>query len=1049
MNRACFPKNACLHESRNCGTSCIQPIKNNFERMKNLILILVFLMMVSSIGKAQTTLSGTVREKGNGIAIAGANITIKGTTIGTISDADGNYKLEAQTDTGRVIVSFIGFKTLEFPFKGSVNLSVELDVDNVNLETVMVIGYGEVKKKNLSTAVSTLDNVAEMKSRPTGISGMIQGNVAGVTVMNTGGDPGASPKMIIRGLGSPNDAPLWVVDGVPGAPVNTEDIESVTILKDAASAAIYGANVGSGGVIIVTTKKAKTGKIRVDANAYTGYQNAWKLPEALNAQELADVKNLAADNAGTSRNPAFDATQNPWGMVTRTNWVDEIFRTGKINHYALSLSGGTENLKALASFEANENEGILLNTFTKGLSGKVNIDYKLSKNIKVSQWIQAGTSRGYSNDTESGYTGAVISAIYMPPSATVYDENGKFGGVTPLDQIKYAGSYGDIVNPVASLLRKDVYNPNTWIHSTSKLEMKLLKYFTYNSSFTFGGNQYLYQEFTPKRPEPGKPNNENSRYQESSNGQHWLWENTLLFNKSFNKHSFTLLGGYSASYRKSKGFGLSVYGFDSEDEFSRNIVNGSDWTKSKPWENVSEVAYTSYFSRLSYIFDDRYYLTASVRRDATSKLYKDNNNGIFPAVSAAWKISSEPFFEVGFINHLKLRGSWGQIGNVNSVPNYSSSVKLVSQRETMLGNPATRLSGLGLESVSNLSLTWETSEQTDFGMDVDLFDSKISVVADYYIKYTKNLIDKIPIAATAGVMVAPYGNIGKVKNQGLEFSATYNGKINDFNYKIGANFATINSEVQDLGSRSIYPNDIKVRGVLSPIYSSVGQAWYSYYLVKTDGLFQTDQDAINYVDKNGARIQPNAKAGDLKFIDKTGDGIINDNDREFMGNSMPEITFGFNAYLNYKGIDLSFLFQGIRGAKLFNAFKSTTLTASEQGYNMSKDILDAWSTSNTGSSIPRISATDPNKNFQTTSDWFLEDGSYLRLKNVTLGYTLPRIILQKIGLPDASLRIYSSAENLLTITKYSGMDPEVGNYGVDVGKYPMSRIITFGANLNF
>ncbi|NJK98816.1 MAG: TonB-dependent receptor plug domain-containing protein [Bacteroidales bacterium] len=440
--------------------------------MKNLFLAFVFLIVYFTNGQAQTNLSGTVTEKANGSAIAGVSIIIKGTTIGTISNGDGKFALNSDKESGTIVFSFLGFKSQEVEFSGSSSFNIQLEEDNVTLEAVTVIGYGEVKKKNLSTAVSSLDNITEMKSRPTGITGMIQGNIAGVTVMNTGGDPGATPKMIIRGLGSPNDAPLWVVDGVPGAPVNTEDIESLTVLKDAASAAIYGANVGSGGVIMVTTKKAKSWQNQRGCQLYTGFQSAWKLPEALNAKELADVKNLAADNAGTSRNPAFDATQNPWGMVTRTNWIDEIFRTGKINRYALSVSGGSETLKALASFEATNNEGILLNTFTKSYSGKLNVDYKLSKNITISEWIQAGTSRGYSNDTESGYTGAVISAIYMPPSATIYDDAGNFGGVVPMDQIKFAGSYGDIVNPVATLLRKDVYNPYSWIHSTSKLDFK-------------------------------------------------------------------------------------------------------------------------------------------------------------------------------------------------------------------------------------------------------------------------------------------------------------------------------------------------------------------------------------------------------------------------------------------------------------------------------------------------------------------------------------------------------------------------------------------------
>ncbi|HEY4786751.1 MAG TPA: SusC/RagA family TonB-linked outer membrane protein, partial [Bacteroidales bacterium] len=951
-----------------------------------------------------------------------------------------------------LIFSFVGFLTEERTVGNQNTIDVSLAPDIKKLNDVVVIGYGEIRKKDLSTAVSSLDYIGEMKSQPADINQMLQGTIAGVDVHYNGGDPGATPSIVIRGLGNPDDAPLWVVDGVPGAPVNTEDIESVTVLKDAASAAIYGASVGSGGVIMVTTKKGRTGKPKFEANMYSGFQNPWRLPKALNALQFDNVKNLAADNAGVSRNPVFDPAQNQWGAVTRTNWIDEIFRTGKTDHYAFSVTGGTDAIKAFASFEMNNTQGVLLNTYKKGFGGKINIDFNLSKNIHFSQWLQVGTSRGYSADTYSGYTGVIISAIYMPPSATVYDANGNFGGVVPTDMIQNAGSYGDIVNPVATLLRKDVYNPNTWVHSTSALDIRLFQGLTFKSAFTLGGYQNLYEDFNPKRPEPGKPNDQNSRTLDVTSGYHWLWENTATYARTFGSHNVNLIAGYSAQYKKSLGFGLTAYGFDNEASWARNLINSTDWSTTKPWENGPiEEAFDSWFSRFSYIYADRYFFTASLRHDATSKLYKDNNSGTFPAVSGAWKVSSESFFSKGFVSLFKLRGSWGQIGDVNSVPSYSYNVLLSSANQTVLGAPATISNGLGVSGIPNLSLTWETSEQTDFGLDMDMFGGKINIIADYYIKYTKNLIDRIPTPSTAGIGDNyPWGNIGKVRNRGFEFSVNYNGKLKDFSYKIGVNFATLHNEVMDLGSRDIYYyNDVNFRGVLTPFVSAVGQPWHSFYLIKTDGIFKTDQEAIGYVDKNGNRIQPNAKAGDLKFVDNNGDGIINDNDRVFMGSNTPKFTYGIQAHMDYKIFDLSFLFQGINGAKIFNAFKSTTLTASEQGYNMSADILGAWSTSNQGSNIPIISATDPNKNFQTNSDWFLEDGSYIRLKNVTLGVNVPQSFLKKISLSNVHLRVYASGENLLTFTKYKGMDPEVANWGLDVGTYPISRVFSFGLNLDF
>ncbi len=1006
-------------------------------------------LMQKSTDLKQSGIKGVILDE-KGMPIPGVNIRVKGTNLGTVSDAEGKFSIEP---TGKKVVlqiSSIGFLSQELTIDNQSAITVVLKEDVKRLDEVVVIGYGQTRKKDLSTAVSTLGNLPAMKSRPTSIGGMMQGNIAGVTVVNNGGDPGSSPQIIIRGVGSRNgDSPLWVVDGVPGAPVNTEDIESLTVLKDAASAAIYGSSVGSGGVILVTTKQAKSGKPHIEANFYRGYENAWKLPTALNALEMANVKNLAADNAGVTRNSAFDATQNSYGLVTRTNWIDAIFRSGKTDHFSISASGGNENMKGLVSFEANNTDGILLNTYSRGFSGKALVDLKISKNISFSQWIQAGVSKGYSADTHSGYSGVVISAIYMPPSATIYDKDGSFGGVVPKDNLKYAGAYGDIINPVASLLRTDISNPTRRIHSTSTLSVNLIPGLTFKSVFTISGDDNQYQSFSPKRLESGKPDASNSLNLSTASDYRWLWENIGTYTKTLDKHVFTLMGGYTSSYAKYTGFGLTAYDFLYEDSWARTLVNASDWTKSKPNDYKSEEASTSYFGRFSYNYSDRYFITASLRNDATSKLYSQNNSGTFPAVSGAWKISSEPFFNIPLINMLKIRASWGQIGNVNSVPNYSSNIILTSERNTILGQVPVQNTSLALTSIPNYGLTWETSEQTDFGFDIDLLKNHLNIVSDYYVKKTKNLIDQIPIAGTAGIPNEPYGNVGRVQNKGVEFAATYNNQIGDFQYKIGGNIATIDSKVLDLGTREYIPHSDNVRSVLYPLRSTVGQPWYSFFLIPTNGIFQSDAEAKAYVDKKGTIIQPNAKAGDLKFVDTNGDGKINDNDRVYMGNALPKLTFGISGYASYKGLDFSFQLQGVSGNKIFNGFKLTTLTAAEQGYNMSSAILGAWSTTNKGSNIPRISATDPNQNFGMASDWYLENGSYLRVKNITLGYTIPTVLFQKIKMENCKVRFYLSAENLLTITKYSGMDPEVGNNGIDVGSYPISRIITVGVNVNF
>jgi len=1015
--------------------------------MNKLLLLICFLF----IGKAyaQVVITGKVVDAQTNEPLIGASIHVKGSTNGTITNVEGVYRIESSADSGVIVASFLGYSSQENSFAGSATINVALESDLVNLGDVLVIGYGQVKEKDLSTAVSPLKNIQEIKSRATGVSSMLQGNIAGVNVVNNGGDPDKEPSIIIRGLGSPGDKPLWVVDGVPGAPFNSQEVESITVLKDAASAAIYGANVGSGGVIIVTTKQAAEGKVSIEANYTRGIQQAWRTPEALNAPQFNDIKNLAADNAGTPRNDAYNASVYPYGNTTRTNWVDEIFRTGSVERFSVIMSGGSDKVKALAAFETTNNQGILLNTQQKTLGGRVNLDFKLSDHVKVSQWVRAKRSQGNSALTAEGYTGAIISAIYMPPSASVYNEDGTFGGVVTEENLDKAGSYGDIVNPVATLMRKDIYNPTTQLHSTTKLTIDFLKDFSFNSQYTISSNQNQTQEFIPSRPEPGKSVLENSKIASTYEEINWLWENTIAYQNQIGKHNINLLGGYSTNYKNNRGFGLQVYNFDSEDPLLRHLNKGQNWSKSQPYENRSEEAFTSLFGRATYVYGGRYFITGSVRKDATSNLYTDNNSGVFPAVSGAWKLSSEPFFNIEKVSLVKLRASWGQIGNVSTVPRYSHQATITTGRGGVLGKDAQRITGGWQETVPDLSLTWETSEQLNIGLDMDFFDHKLSFVGDYFIKTTKDLIQQLQPTPTAGVDVAPYSNVGEVENKGFELALNYNNGDAQFKYNIGANLSMVNSEVKEFGGIELYSNDVTVRGVLSPVYSAIGEPWYSYYLIESDGIFQSDAEAANHVNKDGKRIQPDAVAGDLKFIDKNDDGIINDEDREFMGSSIPTLHYGFNFNCSYKGFDLAMLWQGTGQSKVFNAFKSTTLTASEQGYNMSSDILDAWSPSNTGSDIPRISATDPNKNFQTNSDWFLEDGSYLRLKNLTVGYTLPNNLMNKIKLNGTKLRLYVTGENLLTFTNYSGMDPEVGNHGVDVGNYPVARVMSFGVTLNY
>lgn len=1016
----------------------------------------------------QISVKGIVIDAKTADPIIGATVVQVGTANGALTNIDGEYSLDVPSDA-ELQVNYLGYKPFITKVNGHTQINVSLEDDLVNLGEVVVIGYGqESRKSNLSVAVSKKDIGDDVKSRSTSVIGALQGQIAGVTIANNSGDPMSSPSVTIRGKGSrQGEAPLYVVDGVSGAPFNMEDVESITILKDAASAAIYGTNVGSGGVILVTTKKAKEGKITVSARAGYGVQSAWRKPKVLTAEEYVRVRTDAANVDGVSIPAGINPTIYPYGQVTHTNWIDEIFRTGNIQRYALSLNGGSESLKSYVSAEYNKMEGTLLNTYSENLGVKANLDFKINKWVSISERANFVYTNGQGGLNTSGHTGVTASAMFMPPSATVFEidkdgnyvmdnyGNRKFGGTVPLwaKELGVAGTFGEVVNPVATLMRLKQNRPNQQLFSTTSLIIDPIEHLKIRSEFSAGTKNNYYEDFSVRVLEIGKTNDQNSRNLIYSRTNNWLWETVATYDQMFDKHQLNLMGGYSMSYNSYRDASITVYDFPDEDEYSQHLVNGKDWTKSKPSESRTQESQVSVFARGAYSYDDRYFVTASIRRDASSKLYYKNNSGIFPAVSGAWKISSEKFLKNNsLISLLKLRASWGQIGNVAGVRNYSYMSNLAQTGDyTYLGNAHQNpILGLGLSTFPNPGLKWETSEQTNLGFDIELLNGKFAFGADYFIKNTKDLIEEVPIASVAGVSVAPLGNIGKVQNSGVEFTVGYGETTQGgFSYQLDANFSFLRSEVKDLGEREFFAHSNTIRA-MQPLRSKVGESWYSYYLVKTDGLFQSQAeiDAYTHTDANGhvTKIQPNAKPGDQKFTDLNGDGLINENDRQYMGSYTPKFTYGLNASFGYRNFDLNIALQGVAGNKIFNGVKVMTYAAG-QGWNMSADVLDSWAY-NQSSDIPLISMSDTNGNYSTVSDFFLENGSYLRVKNITLGYTLPKSLFGNApGAPH--LRVYASGENLLTFTNYSGMDPEVGNYGVDGGTYPVSRVVSFGLNLTF
>lgn len=997
-------------------------------------------------------ITGLVKDEA-GQPLPGVTVLVKGTTVGTATNSEGRFSLEVPNPEQAVlVVSFIGYEKQEVPLQSQRELTVTLAPAAQGLNEVVVIGYGTAKRENITTAVASLPNPEKLADRPvTNVQSMLQGNLAGVTVTQNGGDPTATPNVVIRGAGSINaEAPLYVVDGMPyyGGPLNPNDIASITVLKDAASAAIYGAQAASG-VIVVTTKSGSNGAPRVTIDTYQGWQSGYNLPQALNAEQQAAAYNQAADNDNRSRLDAHNPTKNPWGQVTRTNWVDEIFRTGSIYNLSASVSGGSGRGHYLSSFSYHDRNGILVGTNLKRYTLRLKSDYDLSDKVTVGQnvYINQTTARGA--NTSSTYSGAIINAIYMPPAAPAYNPDGTYGGVTPMSPdpvFQFAGAYGDVYNPVALLKRPNLHNPNLNVNGIGYVEYRPVAGLTLRSSFSMDLVRNSYKEFTPRIPEPGRSNNMNYLSQSQENRNKWIWDNQVGYQKALGKHLFDLTAVYSAQHTNYEYVWLQGQNFDREDDWFQYIGNAKEFV-TRPTSNVYEDALTSAIGRLTYSFDDRYFVSGSVRRDQTSRLSKYNSD-YFPAVSGAWKISSEPFFgSRNVVQTLKLRGSWGQIGNIQSVNYYAYNVPLVAGQSYLGGTP-NYLNNFYTNKQSNPDLKWERSETVDVGLDVGLLDDRLTFTADYYQKHTRGLILPVAPNPSSGVGEGPTSNVGTVLNKGLELSLTYNGQVGEFKYQASGNFATLTNKVTDLdgyGSSFIQHGD-NVRTQLYPFRSTVGQALYSYYLIPTEGLFQSAQDVRAYTGADGRQIQPTAKPGDLKFRDSNGDGKIDDNDRVYKGSAMPKYTFGLTLGAQWKNFDLSMLWQGVSGVELFNAYKFSTYNAGLQGYNLDNRVLDAWTPDNAGGSIPRLSLTDPNKNFSQSSDWYLENGSYLRLKNLTVGYSLPAAWASRVR-TGATLRLYGTVENLATFTEYTGMDPEVGGRGLDQGMYPVARTLTVGLNL--
>lgn len=1048
----------------------MKQVNLGFYRMVLFLLLGLFTSVIAY--SQQISVKGIVKDQ-IGEPVIGANVLVRGTTNGVITNVNGEFILSA-SKSDVLVVSFVGYTTQEIPVSEK-QMTIVLKEDTELLDEVVVLGYGaNTRKQDLSASVGIISNTDELAARPvTSTESMLQGQLPGVTIQADGGDPTSTPNIVIRGQGSQNgDNVLWVVDGVPGAPITSmNDIESIVVLKDAASAAIYGAQSGAGGVVLVTTKKAKEGAPTLTYDGTFGFRQATNLIEPLNAEEQVEMRRRSYENAGQALPDGWNVTKNPWVGTTRTDWMDAIFRTAFYQRHNIALNVGTDKSSSRLSLSFDNDQGTLINTYKKNLALRYNGKMQLNKWITISEdlvWKNT-TSRSKETDNDA-YTGPILSAVYMPASATIYNPlDGSYGGTTTEDPAyiekygsNFADAHGDAVNPVRLLEAENLYNKTSDVWSTTSLEIgNVLPGLKFVSRFTYNLQNYYYKKFNPIRDEVGKPNLSNNVQEQSYRMDAWKTENTLTYDNTFGKHTVGALFSTTADHYSKRG--LEAIGKDLSSEAAylqymayANSTEVLDYLTG-PDANVSMIA------RLAYSYDDRYFVTASWRRDYAGRLPKEHNFGDFPAVTLGWKISNEKFFKKNdIVNLLKLRASWGRVGNLGSIDyNYKSPLlsKNTYSEQAQYGVTSNQLwNNFAYYSTAlNPNLTWETSEQYDLGLDMEMFNNRLSLSMDYFDKRTFNLIQPQPMnwPSTMG-LDAMLVNLGEVRNRGFELSIGWNDRINkNFSYFVTGNFSYLKNWVSDIGVKNedgtpgVWTDDKSFRSVKDIYQTTEGEPLNSFHLIQTAGIFQSDEEAAAYVDKNGKRIQPDAKKGDLKFVDYDGDGTIGFGDRQYMGSATPKTTFAWTLGFTWKKLSFSAMFRGVGGAQAMNVSKYMLLSDVEGNFNRSREILNAWSPDNRGSNIPILSKNDNNGNFSTASDWYLEDASYLRLKNVTLSYDLSDVFCKWSHLNDRNSRlsVFLSGENLATITRYSGMDPECG--GWDALKYPVSRVFSLGVKLTY
>lgn len=1041
------------------------------QLVKRVFLLLAILTLGSSLAFGQQQVRGTVKDAA-GLPVIGAAVLVQGTTTGTTTDADGVFSLAKVPENATLEISSIGYQTLTVALSGRASVDLVLEEDNMMIEETVVVGYGVQKKSVVTAAIAKVSAEDLGSAAPLRVDNALKGLAAGVNVTSSSGQPGAGSRIRVRGTGTINNSdPLYIVDGMPiegGIDyLNPSDIESIEVLKDAASGAVYGARAANG-VILVTTKKGVKGHTKVTYDFTYGFSSPWRERSVLNATEYALMMNEGRINSGQM--PLY---ADPYQYGEGTNWQKETFNyNAPSQQHEVSVSGASDAVNYYLSLGYNSQDGIIGGNYGRSnydrLSLRSNTTYTLFDQSKERNWLNKmtlGSNISYSYITSTGISenstwGSPLgSALALSPILGVYaSEQEAESYLSVADYVHMyspdgriymlpGGDYNEMVNPIASL---SLPASKGWSHkivANFNAELQIWDGLKFRSSFgsdlSFWGND----GYTPIYYLGG--NNKalySSATSESSRGLVWQVENILSYDKQFGKHSVSVLLGQSA--KKSGGNVLGGSARNLKD-LNKPYLNYTDSQQENgdfnAWgaPNV-QAKLASYFLRASYNYDERYMAQVTVRRDGSSRFGSKQKWGTFPSFSLGWNIHNEPYINMPrWFNTAKVRVSWGQNGNEN-IGDFGYTVLTSINNNYIFGKDEGISNGTKASGLANESLHWETSTQTDVGVDLAFFKNSLTFSVDYFDKRTTDMLMTMSIPSYVGE-AKPTGNVGRMSNSGVEMELGYKLSKAGWDFRVNGNISYLKNKLIEYGNDTGWANLDSFQGAGSITRAQNGMPFPYFYGYKTAGIFQNMDEVNAYKNANGELIMPAAVPGDVRFVDVDDSGSITPDDRTYIGNGTPDWTWGLNIYLSWKGIDLSMLWQGTIGNDIFDATRRNDISKS----NLPSYMLGRWTGEGTSNRLPRFAIGD-NVNWQA-SDLFIYDGTYGRLKNLQIGYTLPQKWTKKIFI--SKFRVFFSAENLLTLTSYHGCDPEISSggtmLGLDYGIYPQARTLSFGVNVAF